>query len=214
MNTHAPHPRQALFLVFSLMLAVAPRFASGQEGSARPGFYTALELGGSSLDLDAVVDQRLSDLPFALSQDGGGAELAIGYSFGRSFGLELVLGGRDLAADLDGASATLGEVLLEARAPLRTHGRVVPYLSGHLGGMALEVSGNGFADRTLSGAVSGIGAGTEIHLSRRWAMDFGYRFSLIDFENETLDTIDGEREIDLDGAGRVHRWGMRMVYSF
>jgi opacity protein-like surface antigen len=66
----------------------------------------------------------------------------------------------------------------------------------------------------FSGGHNGLGAGVEIHLHRHWALDFGYQFSLIDFERETFTAPRGDREVELEGKGRAHRVEVRTVLSF
>lgn len=191
------HPRTLLTTGLILLLA----------STAHAQLRASIEFGGAALDLDDEVAARFEDLQIDLASTGSRAALALGWSWSDQLTLELGLGGGPLATGDPEIDAALGVLALELIVPLRPNERVAPYLAGHLGGAVLSLDGDA---RRLGGGAMGVGTGVEIRVARHWAFDFGYRFSVVDFERERVDG----RELDLDGSGRVQRWGVRTVWRF
>ncbi|HKK72860.1 MAG TPA: outer membrane beta-barrel protein [Candidatus Krumholzibacteria bacterium] len=220
MNTRVIVPTLLLILLPAAAAAqtapVEHAFTEPTErpGSARPGPYVTLGLGGFGFDLDDEVADRFADLDIDLGETANGGSLAVGWSWSNEFALELRAGGGEVETANPDVESIFGQLALAARAPLAPRARVAPYLEAALGFSVLGFTGDGIEDRALSGGHTGLGGGVEIHLHRRWAVDFGYQFSLIDFEQETLSTTSGDREIELDGSGRAHRFEVRTVFSF
>lgn len=186
-----------------------------RPGAKRPGFTLAVDVGGIHYDLDDQVTDQFLAQGIDLSTDGGGGGLVFGYSWRNEFALELAVFGAGLGTGRSGVEAGIGQFEVGFRVPLLTRHRVAPYLSGHLGGTALGLSGDAVEDTAVVGGSTGIGTGIEVHLGRRWAVDFGYRFSLVNFGEGEVELADGsEQTIDLDGTGRVHRWAVRTTFSF
>lgn len=203
-----------LLLCVSAASADAPADDDSRPGSKRPGFYIALDLGAAAFDLDDLVQTRFEDLDLELSESANGGGLALGWSFRDELALELQLFGGEVSSDRSDVEAALFQADLALRLPLRPRERVSPYLEGHLGTSGLVFSGDAIDNRVVFGANTGIGVGTEVHVGRRWAFDLGYRFSIIDFRREAIETRDGDREFDIEGTGLVHRVVIRTVFSF
>jgi opacity protein-like surface antigen len=213
------------FLLLAALLTFLPGLAAAQTaesepdpnrpGAKRPGFYLAIDVGGISYDLDDVVEERFTAQGINLSSSASGGGLVFGYSWRNEFALELEFYGSGVSTGRTDVEAGFGQMDIGVRVPLLPQNRIAPYLSGHLGGVVLGFSGDFVNDRAVYGGSTGLGAGVEIHLGRRWALDFGYRFSLVDFKGETIE-ISGspDQEIDIDGTGRVHRWALRTTFSF
>jgi len=186
-----------------------------RPGSARPGFYLGLSSGGTSLELGDTVEQRLRDANLSISESGAGGGIFVGYSWSNDFALEFQINGSNMSVSQDNDFETgLAEVLLAVRAPLMPAARVSPYLEGHAGLGVIAFSGSEIEDRAILGGMTGIGGGAEIHLSRHFALDFGYRFSIVNYEQEVIETENGDDEIDFDGSAQTHRIMFRGVYSF
>lgn len=187
---------------------------SARPGSARPGFYMALDLGSASYDLDDLVASSFEDLDLDLSESANGGGLMLGWSWNEELALELQLFGGEVSTNRSDVDAALFEADLALRVPLMPRRRVAPYVEGHLGVAGLAFEGDAIDDRVVFGGTTGLGGGVEFHVSRRWSVDLGYRFSLVDFEREAIDTVDGDREFDIEGTGRVHRMVLRTAFSF
>lgn len=218
-------PVKILAPILLLALTILPvnAFAQADEpltvdpvrpGAARPGLYLGLDTGVTDLDLDDGVKQRFEEAGLALSPNGAGGGVFLGYSWSNEFALELQLNGSNMSAGDVDLESGLGEFVLAARAPLRLRSRVSPYLQGHLGVGVIAFSGSEIDDRALVGGMTGIGGGVEVHLTRHFAVDFGYRFSVINYQQEILETETGDEEIDFDGSARSHRFMMRGSFSF
>lgn len=188
--------------------------SSSRPGAARPGFYIGLDVGGAAFSLDDNVEERFEELDLDLGSTANGGGLFFGYSWSNSFALELQLNGGTVATGDTDIEAGLADFMIAVRAPLMPQARVSPYMEGHVGGAVVAFSGDGIEDRAVLGGATGIGGGVEFHLSRRFAIDFGYRFSMINFEQEVIDTASGDEEIDIDGSGHMHRWSVRTTFSF
>lgn len=187
---------------------------SARPGSARAGFYMALDMGSASYDLDDLVTSSFADLDLELAESANGGGLVLGWSWSEELALELHLFGGEVSTDRSDVEAALFEADLALRVPLRPRQRVAPYVEGHLGVAGLSFHGDAIEERAVFGGTTGLGGGVEYHVSRRWSVDLGYRFSLIDFEREAIDTVDGSREFDIEGTGRVHRMVLRTAFSF
>lgn len=200
----------ALTLI-AVSLAMAP---SALAQDARPGFYTALEFGSVAYSLDDKVEDRLGELGLNLSDEGNGGGLAVGYLFDRDFALELGFTGRDLSTGDPAIDAALVQLNVEVIAPLKPGMRVSPYVAGQLGATVIGFQGDRVQDRAFVGASMGLGGGVGVQLSDHFGLDFSYRASVVDFKEESLEVDGGTETIDLEGSGRIHSWGMRVVYSF
>lgn len=188
---------------------------STRPGAARPGWYLGLATGGAALSLDDAVEERFADLDLDLSRTGTGGGIFVGYSFSNRLNLELRVSGREFSTGRDDIDAHYGELVLEVVAPLLPEARVSPYLAGSMGGAGLGFEGRGIEDRTLVAVQAGFGGGVEVHLSRRFALDFQYRVAVQRYEDEVLELEDGSEEtLDFDGSGVSQLWGMRVVFSF
>ncbi len=215
--------RAHLFFLIALM-ALVPGAVMAQEspasdddfpGSKRPGFYLSADLGGLVYDLDDAVSDRFTQNGIDLSDHANGFGLALGYSWHNEFALEIELYGAGVSTGTADIDAALVKFDLIFRVPLLKRQRLAPYLEGHLGSTGLGFEGSGVEDRVVYGGHTGAGAGLEIHLARRWALDFGYRFSLVSFQEESIELRNGGTdEIEIDGTGRVHRWVMATTFSF
>lgn len=228
MKTRFPHATSLLpMLLLAAALVCAAQLAraevvapepqdtpSARPGSARPGFYMAIDVGGAAYDLDGLVESRFEDLNLELAESANGGSLVLGWSWSEELALELQLFGGEVSSDRSDVEAMLFEADLALRVPLRPRERVSPYVEGHLGVAGLGFSGDAIDDRVVFGSTTGLGGGVEFHVSRRWAFDLGYRFSLIDFEREAIETDTGDREFDIEGTGRVHRFVLRTTFSF
>jgi hypothetical protein len=215
-------------IVPTLLLILLPAAASAQTapvehaftepterpGSARPGPYVTLGFRSFGLDLDRLVTDRFADLDMDLGDTARGAGLAIGWSWVSDFALELRASAGEVETANRDIEALFVQLAVAARAPLMPEARVSPYLEAELGISALGFIIDSREERVFSGGHNGLGAGVEIHLHRHWALDFGYQFSLIDFERETFTAPRGDREVELEGKGRAHRVEVRTVLSF
>jgi opacity protein-like surface antigen len=186
-----------------------------RPGAKRPGFYLGLDVGGIAFDLDDVVSDRFTSRGVVFSDNANGGGLAAGYSWRNEFALELQFFGADVSTGRTDLDAGLTQAAIAFRVPLLPSHRLAPYLGGHLGGVALRFSGSTIGDQAVLGGSTGLAAGMEVHLGRRWAVDFGYQFSLVDFQREAIDVSgDGTEEFDIEGTGRLHRWAIRTTFSF
>lgn len=217
-------PKATHLLILLALLTVVPGLALAQDepaddenrpGVKRPGFYLAADLGGATWSLSDEVTDRFEQVGIDLADHGNGFGLALGYSWRNEFAMELQAFGAAASTGNADVDAGLGQFDLAFRAPLLTRSRLAPYLEGHLGGTVLGLSGDAIEDRAVFGGSTGVGGGLEVHVGRRWALDFGYRFSLVSFQEESVDVAGGGTEtVDIDGTGRVHRLIMRVVFSF
>jgi opacity protein-like surface antigen len=220
MNT----PRHHHLIAFLTALLLVPGLVHAQDGTTddanrpgakRPGFYLAADIGGAAYSLDDAIGDRLDEDVIDLSDSGNGFGLALGYSWRNEFALELQAFGAALSTGNTDIDAGLGQFDLAFRAPLLPRSRLAPYLEAHLGGTVLGLEGDGINDRAVFGGTTGVGGGLEVHLGRRWALDFGYRFSLVSFQEETIERADGgDEDFEIDGTGHVHRLVLRTVFSF
>jgi Outer membrane protein beta-barrel domain len=189
--------------------------AGDAPGAARPGWYLGLGAGGAALSLDDAVEQRFSSLNVDLSETGQGGSLFVGYSFSNRLNLELNLSGRELTTGRNDIEATLVGFDIVAIAPLMPQARVSPYLLGSVGGGGLVFMGDGIDDKSLVAGQVGIGGGVELHVSRRFSLDFDYRVAVQHYQEEVLDLrVGGDQRVDFEGSGVAQRWGMRVVFSF
>ena len=211
-------------LALLVALALVPGSALAQDevvddenrpGAKRPGFYLAADIGAAAWSLDDAVSDRFEESGIELADHGNGFGMALGYSWRNEFAMELQFFGTAASTGSTDVEAGLGQFDLAFRAPLLTRSRVAPYLEAHLGGTVLGFSGDAVEDRAVFGGHTGVGAGLEVHLGRRWALDFGYRFSLVSFQEETIElATGGYDDVDIDGSGQVHRLILRTVFSF
>jgi hypothetical protein len=197
----------------ALAQSEAPTHA--RPGAARPGWYLGLGSGGARLDLDDSVEARFAALDMDLSRTGQGGSLFVGYCFDNRFNLELNLDGQSPSTGRSDIDATYFSFEIVGMAPLMPEARVSPYLLGSLGGGGLAFTGDGIDDKVLLAAQTGVGAGAEVALSRRFSLDFDYRIALQHYQQEVLDLrTGGEQTVDFEGSGVLQRWGLRVVFSF
>ena len=215
--------RATSLLILAAILTALPALAFAQTeepdenrpGAKRPGFYLGIDFSGATYDLDDAVMERLTENGIDLSASANGGGFIVGYSWRNEFNLELQMLGANVNTGNPDVDAGLGQFNIGVHVPLLPKHRVAPYLSGHLGGTVLGFGGDAVENVSVYGGNTGVGAGVEVHLGRRWALDFGYQFSLIDFQGETIELSTGqEREVEIDGSGRMHRWAIRTVFSF
>jgi opacity protein-like surface antigen len=188
--------------------ATAP--AGPDYGGARPGFYLALGWVGTHLSLDDEAQQAFEDAGISFDPQGRGAQFQMGYAFNEVFALELQFTGLNHDADIEDVEVTSGFAQLEAVTNLVTHGHVRPYLAGGIGGAAVEAGGT-----RIDGGQVTAGGGLEIHVSRRFALAFHYRYAIQNYETATLQLDETLREeIELDASGHSHIYGLRLAFSF
>ncbi len=205
----------ATLLCFSVAKAGPRTDDASRPGAARPGWYLGVGVGAANLSLDDAVESRFSSLNLELSDTGQGGSIFVGYSFHNRLNVELTLLAREFSTGRNDIDASLGALDLQVIAPLLPEARVSPYLAGSAGAGALAFSGAGIDDKGLVAGQVGIGAGLEVQVSRRFAVDFHYRVMVQHYQQEVLTLRDGgDSTIDFDGSGLLQLWGMRLVFSF
>jgi len=197
-----------LTLLFMFPLAARAELAAGDSG-----WYIGLGSSAVHLDLDLGDNAGLGDAASRVDAIGQGGHLQVGYRFAEGFGLELKLVGSEHDAGGEAGIATFGQAQLDAVTWLLPGRRVQPWLAGGIGGAGVEFDGGLFDGSQLAGGQVDVGAGLDVRAAKH--LDFGlhYRFAIQNYEVERLDGP-AKAEVEIDGSGVSHTWGLQLRWIF
>jgi opacity protein-like surface antigen len=184
------------------LVALTGQSASAQSTSAAPlrsatnKFFFGVALNGSAIQSDDITD---SDV-----ESGGGLEMQLGYAFTPKFALFLDGTGANMSPDV-GDSYGLGHFDIGARWQFSNPSRaLVPFVDVALTGRAAvqqdvmlsdEFGNSETGDLSVSGAGFTFGGGLNYHVSPRFALTTGLRwtvgeFSQVKFNNVSVDGLE------------------------
>lgn len=147
------------------------------------GWTIGLDLASSHADFEDRTESSPPNAVF-IEDQGGGANLLLGYGFTRSFAVRLDLAGaRHETTDPD-VEFLLSSATIEASYLFRDPEAFRPYILGGVGGFTARSRRDDF-DFDVTGPGVTVGAGFLYFTGKRFALDFALRGDLINWEKAT-----------------------------
>lgn len=197
----------ALALFVCTMMSAS--FLSAHEvEDASQGFYLGLTLMGSSIHADDTIDEV-----FTVEDDGGGAQLQVGYHFTPAFALELSLGGANHETNVQDLDADLGLAQIFAVYRFVPGQQFRPYIKGGIGGYGLTFDGNG-GDVTAKGGGLAFGGGFSFFFTPHFALGVDFTHNIIRYEEIELSFEDITIGTEIDEEGSMSSLGLSFSYFF
>lgn len=196
-----------LLAVCALCASLPPGIARAATVEDERGVSIGLKFVGASLHADE------SSSVFFIKDDGGGAQLDLGYRFNPVFMLELVAGGSNHETSDPAIDAKTAAVQLFAHYRFSPDRAFRPFLKGGVGGYALTLESN-TANLRLEGGGIAIGGGFRYFLSPRFSLGVDLTHSMIRYDEAQLSLSAFSYQSSIDEHGSLTTLGLMFGYSF
>ncbi len=203
--------RHSIITILALTLGITALIqapAGAQVDERERGFYAGLKFVGSSLHVDDD-----GDGVFFIKDDGGGMQLAVGYSFNEVFSLEMDLGGALHETSVQAIDATIGMFQLFAHYRFMPGHAFRPYVKGGLGGYSLELKNN-VASLTAEGGGIPIGGGFDYFFSKHFSLGVDLTHNIIKYDEIIFGLGDATVGFDMDEEGSATTMGLALTGYF
>ncbi|MEZ4655414.1 MAG: hypothetical protein R3E12_17940 [Candidatus Eisenbacteria bacterium] len=148
-------------------------------------------------DFDLVLDDRVTPVSedFTYERSHAGVDLAVGYDFGRRFGLEGDIAFTSLSPSPADAQAFLSNVTLIGLIPILRYGPHEMRVAGGLGITALYQDGPDFPERIYIGTAGLVGARLRLQVRRHLRLNTGVDYTVQDTRWEIVPSKDSKDEV-------------------
>jgi opacity protein-like surface antigen len=197
----------------SLLLVGALLLACGEGAAATDGFFLGLDFHTSHIDAEDERAEAPTGSVF-IDDNGGGVTFFLGYGITPSFPLRLNLSVAEHETSDTDVKFFYSSVTIEGAYLFRNGEPLRPYLLGGFGGFAVRSRQDDF-DFETTGPGFVFGTGMVYFLSEHFALDFGLRGDLINWDKQraTLTFPNGsqaivETPVEGDGAAAKFLFGV------
>lgn len=194
-----------LIVLIALCFSLAPNIARAMEDES--GFYLGLTLAGSSFHSD------LNSPVFNIKEDGGGAQVSVGYRFNPVFMLEMAAGGSKHKTSDSTIDAEVASIQIFGYYRFLPENSFRPYLKAGIAGQALTLK-YGSASARFSGSGIAFGGGFRCFLSRRFSLGVDLTHNMIRYDKAKLSLGQFSYESSADEHGRLTTLGITAGFSF
>lgn len=196
-----------LIAMVALFLSLGPSIARADVTEDENGFYLGLALAGSSYHIDWDFP------PLEIKEDGGGAQLSVGYRFNPVFMLEIAAGGSMHETSDTAIDAGVVSVQLMGYYRFLPGKSFRPYLKGGFAGNSLTLKTESASARITGGGIA-FGTGFKCFLSRRFSLGLDLTHTMIRYDKAKLSVGQLSYESNADESGRLTTVGITAGYSF
>jgi hypothetical protein len=198
----------AAFAMVVCQLMGASIASAHEMDDATQGFYLGLTLMGSSIHADDTIDEV-----FTVEDDGGGAQIQLGYHFTPSFALELSFGGANHETNISEIDTDIGLAQIFALYRFAPGQPFRPYIKGGIGGYGLTFDGKG-ADVTAKGGGLAFGGGFSFFFTPHFALGIDFTHNIIRYNEIELSFDDITIGTEIDEEGSLSTLGLSFSYFF
>ena len=197
----------ALVALVALILSFAPSIVRADVTEDESGVYLGLALVGTSYHVDW-------DIPaFNIKEDGGGAQISVGYRFNPVFMLEVTAGGSKHKTSDTAIDAGVTSVQLFGYYRFLPGKSFRPYLKGGVAGYAVTLKYES-ANAQMTGGGIAFGTGFKCFLSRRFSLGVDLTHNMIRYDKAKFTLGQLSYESGADEHGRLTTLGITAGYSF
>jgi len=194
-------------ILVALFLFLVPSIALTGVTEDESGFYLGLALMGTSFHSD------LNSSVFNIKEDGGGAQISVGYRFNPVFMLEVAASGSNHETSNSAIDAEVTSAQIFGYYRFLPEKTFRPYIKCGLAGYSLKLH-YGSASARLNGGGIAIGVGFKCFLSRRFSLGVDFTHDMIKYDKAELSLGDFSYELSTDEHGRLTTLGITAGYSF
>lgn len=227
-----PSGRSRLVMMWTigLLLLIAGRpFAAGSEpltsetegagpdsadAGHRHGFY--LGAGWGYYEIDPNLDARSAVTSRGIEPDEStrGAHLVFGWGMGSYFATELRTALSEIHTGTPLTNVYMALATFDFPTTVLQSDFLEVYVVHGFGGLALHVEDEEAEDFTALAVVGDFGGGFVTHLSRHFSFAAEYRYSILNFERESIGDFEEDNGYNIGGTGYMNSWITQLTYDF